>query len=142
MSQLIRWVLILPAAIAAWYLALFIGVALYRGAEALCPASQVVSGQCFAPWFLYVSEGLIAFGAALAAALIMITCAWLAPTHKRQVSIATFALGAGVAIIMGLSAHAYAAIAAAIIAGAIILVVLLRRLPPLTDAGRTGELRR
>src|SRR5262249_5348122 len=97
-------------------------------------------GHCFAPWLF---DGLVAFGAALAAALIMVTSVMLAPTHKRQVSIAAFALGALAAIVMGLSADAYLAMVAAILAGAVILVVLLRRLPPVslpnTSLERTRE---
>jgi hypothetical protein len=124
-------------------LALFIGIALYQGVEALCPASQVESGHCIAPWFLGVSEGLIAFGAALAAALIMISSVLLAPTHKRQVSVATFAFGALAAIVMGLGVGAYLEMAAAIIAGATLLAVLLRRLPsfslPNTSLERTRD---
>jgi hypothetical protein len=123
--------------------ALFVGIALYQGVEALCPASHVESGHCFAPWFLHASEGLIASGAALAAALIMVTCALLAPTHKRQVVVATFVLGAAAAILMGLGAGAYAAMVAAIVSGATVLVVLLRKLPPLslpnTSLERTRE---
>ena len=143
MPQWIRWILILPAAIAAWYAALFIGVALYQGAESLCPASQIESGHCIAPWFRPVSEGLVAFGAALAAVLVMIVCTLLAPTHRRQVAIATFAVGAAVAIYMGLGANSYAAMVSAIVAGAVVLAILLRRLAPFslpnTSLERTRE---
>ena len=127
MPRSIRWILILPAAIAAWYVALFIGLGLYKALEAFCPASQVESGHCFAPWFRPVSDGLIAFGAALAAVLVMIVCTLLAPTHRRHVAIATFAVGAVIAVFMGLAANAYAAMVSAVVAGAVVLAILLRR---------------
>ena len=127
LQQLLRWILIPPAAVAAWYVALFSGFALHQGFEALCPASQVESGHCFAPWFLHVLAGLIVFGAALAAVLIMITCTLLAPTRRRQVAVVTFILGALAAIKMGFITGALGATSAAIIAGAIVLVVLLRK---------------
>ena len=129
MSQTIRWILILPGAIAAWFAALVIAIALYQGLEALCPSDQMESGHCFAPWFSTASEVLIAFGAALAAALVMITCTLLAPAHKRQVAIATFAVGTIVAIIMGWKSD-FAAMMAAIVVGNVILAILHRRLAP------------
>lgn len=129
MLQALRWVLILPAAIAAWYVALFISIALYQGVEALCPSDQVESGHCFAPWLLAASNALIAFGAGLAAVLVMLASTLVAPAHKRQVAIATFALGTLVAIAMGWN-HAIGPMVAAIVAGAIALVILLMRLAP------------
>jgi hypothetical protein len=131
MSRMIRWILVLPTALAAWYAALFISIALYRGVEALCPFGQVESGRCFAPWFLDSSDAFIASGAALAAALIMIACTLLAPTHRRQVAITTFIVGTIAAIMMGWETFAAATIAA-IISGAIVLVILLWRLAPLS----------
>jgi hypothetical protein len=131
MSRIIRWLLVLPAALAAWYAALFLGIALYEGVEALCPFGQVVSGRCIAPWFVDASDAFIASGAALAAALVMIACTFVAPTHRRHVAIATFAVGTVVAIMMGWTTFAAATIAA-IIAGAVVLVILLLRLAPLS----------
>ena len=98
MSRAIRWVLILPAAIAAWYAAVFITIGLYEGVDVICPLGRIESGRCFAPWFLEASDAFIALGAALAAALVMIACTLLAPTHRRHVAIATFVVGTVVAI--------------------------------------------
>jgi hypothetical protein len=140
MSRLIRWILVLPAAVAAWYAALFISIALYKGVEALCPFGKVESGRCFAPWFLDASEVFIASGAALAAALVMIACTLLAPTHRRQVAIATFIVGTIAAIMMGWETFAGATITA-IISGAIVLVILLWRLAPLSLPNTSQERR-
>jgi hypothetical protein len=131
MSRIIRWVLVLPAALAAWYAALFISIALYEGVEALCPFGQVVSGQCVAPWFVDASDAFIAFGAALAAALVVSACTFVAPTHRRHVAIATFVVGAVVAIMMGWATFVAATITA-IISGAVVLVFLLWRLAPVS----------
>jgi MFS family permease len=138
MPHALRWILILPAAVAAWYAALLLGIALYQGVEALCPPDQVESGHCFAPWFLTVSNALIAFGAALAAVLVMIACTLLAPAHKRQVAMATFALGTLAAVAMGWN-HAIAPMIAAIMAGAIVLAILLRRYAPLSLPNKSLE---
>lgn len=138
MPRMIRWILILPAAIAAWYVSLFLGLALYQGLEALCPPDQMESGQCFAPWFLTASKVLIALGAALAATLVMVTCTWIAPAYKRQVAIATFVVGTAVAIILAWNLE-FAAMASAIVAGAIALAILLRRLAPLSLLDKSVE---
>jgi hypothetical protein len=138
MPSVFRWILMLPAAIAAWYAALFIGIAVYQGVEALCPADQVESGHCFAPWFATTSNVLIVFGAALAAVLVMIVCTSLAPSHKRQVAMATFALGTLVAISMGWKS-AVTAMLGAILAGTMVLVILLRRYASLSRPNKSLE---
>lgn len=128
MAHTIRWILILPAAVASWYAALFLGLAMYRGLESFCPEDQMVSGHCFAPWFSAATDVLFAFGAALAAVLVMVSCTWVAPTHKRPVAIATFAVGAMVAMFLGRgSSQGMASMVAAILAGAVTLAILLRK---------------
>jgi hypothetical protein len=142
MSRAIRWVLILPAAIAAWYAALFITIGLYQGVEAICPLGRIESGRCLAPWFLSASDAFIALGAALAAALIMVACTLLAPTHKRHVAIATFVAGTVTAIMAGWRDFE-SAVLAAIVSGAIVLATLYLRLaplsPPIKSLERTRE---
>jgi hypothetical protein len=131
MARLVRWLLVLPASVAAWYLALVVGIGLHLALDSLCPPEQTVSGLCIAPWHAPASQTLMAFGAGLAALLVMLTCTFLAPTHRRQVAIATFIVGALVASIMGLSASALGPMVAAILVGAVTLTVILRRLPSL-----------
>jgi hypothetical protein len=131
--QSVRWLLILPVAVVAWHVALIVGVGLYVGIESLCPTSQIVSGQCVAPWFGKAAYAVVALGAALAAFLIVIGCAWVAPDYKRQVAIATFSVGTIVAIVMGVSASDRSiliSMAAAIVTGGSALAIVLRRLAP------------
>ena len=127
MTQILRWLLIPPAAIAAWYVALMVGIALVGGLYSLCPTTQVVSGMCVVPWYRAATEGLVCFGAGLAAVLVLLTCTLLAPKYKPRVAIVTFVVGAVIAACMGLSLRTYGALAAAIGAGALTLWVLLRR---------------
>jgi hypothetical protein len=135
MANMLRWILIPPAAVAAWYLAFVIGIALEVGLNALCPADQVVSGWCIAPWYRGASNALLWFGAGLAALLVLFACTLLAPTHKRHVAIVTFVVGAAVAARMGFGIRAYGALVAATVAGALGLWLLLRRLnPPMEDS--------
>ena len=125
---LLRWLLMLPAAISAWYLALAAGIALHGSLLRFCPPDQVVSGWCAAPWHRYASQAVVCMGAGLAATMVLLICAWLAPTHKRQVAITTYLIGAVVACMMGMAATAYAAMASALLAGAVILALILHRL--------------
>jgi len=137
MSPPIRWLLILPAAIVAWFVALFTCIALHQGIEALCSLGQKERGGCYEPWFWVFSRVLPEFGAALAAALVLIACTLVAPARKRQVAIAAFAIGAVVAIIMGWG-HV-APIAAAIISGSIVLAFVLRRLASISLPNKSLE---
>jgi hypothetical protein len=132
MMRFVRWLLIIPTAVAAWYAALVSGISLHRGVDALCPADQVVSGLCVAPWYEAASATVICMGAGLAAVLILLACTLLAPSHRRRVAIATFIVGAVVAIVMGISANAFGPLVTAIVAGGVILRILLWRLAPLT----------
>ncbi len=129
--RIFRWLLIVPIAVAAWYVAVALGISLHMGLDALCPPDQIVSGLCTARWYPAASAAVVCTGAGLAAALILVACTWLAPSHRRRVAIATFVAGAVVATFMGLSANAYGPLATAIVAGAIVLRILLWRLAPL-----------
>jgi hypothetical protein len=126
MLRALRWVLIIPAAIAAWLAAFYIGIGLYEIVESLCPAKYNLYGHCDAPWFPTAAKALIAFGAALAAILIMITCTLLAPSHKRQVAIATFCVGTLAAIAMGWNIEVAPTVSAIVAGGAMLVILLLR----------------
>ena len=131
MLKVARWLLILPATVASWYATFVLGYLLYMGLDALCPSSEMVSGLCLAPWHRIAFEALVCFCAGFAASLILISSALLAPSHKRGMSIATFAMGSIVAVIMGISSHAYGAMAGAVIVGALTLALILQRLASL-----------
>ena len=46
----VRWILLPIVCIAAWIAALFTGIVAHSIAEFFCPADQIVSGMCVAPW--------------------------------------------------------------------------------------------
>ena len=129
-GRVIRWILILPAAIAAWFVALILCILVLVSVGSLC-VSKGSHGQCVEPWFGQVQNAILPFGAGLAAALIMITCTWLARTHKRLVAIATFVVGTIVAIMIGKDMiWGQLPMAAAIVSGAIFLAIFLRKHAP------------
>jgi len=131
MFTLLRWLCVLPAALAAWYLALILAVLLHTAVEGFCPPDQVVSGACFAPWFLRFSDVLICFGAALAASLIVLAAFLVAPSHRFYVAWATFIVGACVALCFAALLGAWAECASALAAGALAAYLLTRNsMPP------------
>jgi hypothetical protein len=128
MLRKLRWLLILPAAIAAWYLALVVGIALLASLAWLCAPDKMVFERCTAPWYGAAADVLVCFGAGLAAVLILLVSTWLAPTQKPRVAVWTFTLGCLVAAFMGIGTGMYAALIAAIAIGALGLWAVLHRL--------------
>jgi hypothetical protein len=129
MLRIVRWVLMIPAVVVAWFVALFLGMAMLGGLTRMCPADQMVSGMCTASWYDDAAAAVVALGAAMAAVFIMIACTLIAPAHKRVVAVVTFAGGTLVAVGMGIPSGEYAALVAAVVAGAVALWILLRRRP-------------
>jgi fructose-specific phosphotransferase system IIC component len=128
MSRVLRWLIIVPAAVAAWYLALALGLGMYGGVDALCPSNQRISGQCIAPWFNPTIDALIAIGAAVSAIFVVLTATFIAPSHKLYAAVASYIIGGVVAVAMGFESKVYAALLAALIAGALTLAIVLRKL--------------
>jgi len=116
----LRWLLILPGAWAAWYLALVVGLAAHAALEAFCPRSQMISGACMAPWFASVSRVVICAGAGLAAALLLVTCAVIAPGHRAQVVMITLVAGVLTALTMGIVVEAYPECITAVVVGGLV----------------------
>jgi len=122
----IRWLAVLPAAIAGWYLALIIGLLAYSGVEKLCPPEQMVSGACIAPWFRYATGAISALGAALAAILVITLAALAAPSHRVIVIRSAFVAGLLVASYMLWQTSAVVEFFAALACGALTVAVLPR----------------
>lgn len=101
MSRQFRWAAVIPSAIVAWFVALFIGMALNAIATKFCPADHLISGHCKAPWFSYVDRGIILFSVALSAVLTVVAPAVVAPTHRVTVAWVAFVIGAVAAIAIG-----------------------------------------
>ena len=122
----LRWLLVLPGAWAGWAIAVLTGVGAHSALAALCPPEQLVSGMCVAPWFRYSERIVVCAGAGLAAALILLFCTLIAPSHRPRVVLVTLAAGAAVAIAMGVLAGAYAELMMALAIGILVSLWLLR----------------
>jgi hypothetical protein len=119
MVTALRWLAIVPAVFAVWWLTLLLGFGLLEVAIRFCPAEELISGMCMAPWYRYVERGIIAACAGIAAASIIGISVMLAPSHR--VPVASVILGAGVlvALYMAYAAHAWVSFAAAVLAGTV-----------------------
>ena len=120
--------MVLPAAYFGWWLALVAGIALHNGATALCPADQLDSGACLAPWFPWVEGSIFVFCAGLAAALVVLFATLMAPAKRHRVAWIVFAAGALFAGYLGFAIPAPKESAAALTAGLATASLITRRL--------------
>lgn len=138
LRHVIRWALVPVAALAAWGAALVIGVLLHDTATRLCPESYMISGACVAPWWPVADAVVLIGGAAFAAALIVLSTSYTAPSHRPRVAAVVYGFGAAWAVVMAIAGAAYLALPAAGIAGAW-AVWLVRRRPSGLFRRRSGH---
>lgn len=113
----LRWALTPVVSLLGWYLALVISMGLYALTQSLCPQEHLVSGLCSASWFSAASKAIICFGAGLAATLVVLFSALMAPAKKMQVAWFVFALGLVVAVCMTLQTGAFTELCTAVFFG-------------------------
>jgi len=92
--RIVRWIMLPIVCIAAWVAALFAGIVAHAVAELFCPADQIVSGMCVAPWFETLEAWFVRFFCAFAAALIIVSSYFTAPAARTVVAWVVFAVGA------------------------------------------------
>ena len=124
----IRWLAVLPAAVVGWFLALVIGLIVHSGIESLCPRDQMDSGMCVAPWFPYASDAVSAFGAGLAAVLVITLAVLAAPAHRIVVMRTAFVAGLLAAIYMLWQTSAIVEFVVAVSCGLLTVCVMRRYL--------------
>jgi len=92
--ETLRYILILPAAITAWLLALFLSLRIefYR-AVLLCPEGFREGADCYIEDWVLWPTWLVSFGAALSATLVIASVAMLAPKNKFKASIYAYLVG-------------------------------------------------
>jgi len=115
--RVLRWIALVPAAIAAWYVAFFAGLHLLSIVDSYCPPELVVSGTCTADWYPTAEQIVICVGVGLSAFLVILTTAIVAPSHKVLFSRIALGVGVLVAAVMGIAAGAYYELASAVLVG-------------------------
>ncbi|MBB6598034.1 hypothetical protein [Luteimonas sp. MC1825] len=136
MIQVLRWLAIIPACVAAFYFALFIALYVRSSVAALCPPELVVSGFCEASWYPAAEQAVFCFGVALSAFLIVLTAAGIAPTHRVLVSKAALGVGTLIAILFAVETGEFLALAAAVLAGILAMLVVTTLLSRARHASR------
>ena len=124
--RVVRWILLPVGCVAAWIVALFLGIIAHSVAESFCPADQMVSGMCVAPWFETIDAWLIRFFSAFAAALIIVSCYFTAPVARAAVAWVVFGAGAVYALWIALAWSTWGEFIAAGIGGVAAVLLLTR----------------
>jgi hypothetical protein len=119
-----RWILLPIVCLTAWIAALFTGIVARSVAEFFCPADQMVSGMCVAPWFETLEAWLIRFFSAFAAALIIVSCYFTAPAARALVAWVAFGAGAVYALWIAIVSWAWGEFIAAGIGGVAAVLLL------------------
>lgn len=130
-GQLLRWIAVPLAVVVAWYAALFAGLLATSLLDYFCPPDLMVSGFCIAWWHSYAMDALMALFAAIAAFLIVLSAALVAPSHKLPVARVTYILGCVFAVYAVSQTSEFVAFFAAVLAGlvAVLYVATFGRSP-------------
>ena len=140
MIPVLRWLAVLPASIAAWFAALFVGMHLHSVVGSFCPPELVVSGQCTAAWYPMADKIVVCVAVALSAAVVVVTAAFVAPSHRAGIARLALALGIAVAAVMAIPSGLYWELASAVAAGigAVLLVSARERRETRSTSGDTA----
>ena len=122
-----RWLLVPVAACGIWSVALRSGLAAVGVLDALCPAEEMISGFCTAPWHATSVDVLIVASAAATAFGIVVVCGFLAPANKFTVALIAFLCGAVFAAFAASEGTMWGPFIAAALGGSAGLVVAASR---------------
>lgn len=130
LPSVVRWILVVPSAVVAWYFAFVGSIVLYGVIVAPCMSSDGPQPSfCEAEWFPLdvLKRGVVLFGAGLSAALVVAVSALMAPSRRTTVAWLAVGTGAVVASWMGYRAGAVAEAAVASGCGVMAAVFVSRR---------------
>lgn len=124
-KEMLRWLLVIPAAFVGWYAAFFVEVILYVIFESmLCPEQlpevRVNSFPC-EPIF----SVMVTIGAGLSAVLTILFAVWVAPARRVYVAAIIYTGGAAFALYFAVLTSEWAAFASAMLCGAVMVAVVL-----------------
>src|SRR5262245_52219805 len=122
--RIVRWILLPIVCIAAWIVALFTGIVAHAVAEFFCPADQMISRMCVAPWFETLDDGPMRLFSAFAAALIIMSCYFTAPAARVYVTWIVFGAGAVYALWIAIVSWAWAEFVSAGLGGVATVLLL------------------
>ena len=126
--SIIRWLLVLPLAVAVWYICLIVGILSLSILDYFCPPELMISGSCQASWHGTFQDIFIALFASLSAVFIVISSAIVAPYKKYEVVVLSFSAGFLTALLIAYTTKAWFVFFPVSISGLITMFLLLKRL--------------
>jgi len=125
--EVIRWIMVIPAAIIGWGLAIMVGLLLTNIPGYFCPPELEISGFCKATWYGPVMLGIMIFAAALSAVMTLLFAVLVAPRKRDLVAKVVFVAGSSYAIYLAFSISAWVEYLSAIIFGLFTLFLLIKK---------------
>lgn len=123
----LRWLALIPTVYASWYAVLVTGFFVYRLIEKIvCPKNEMGSSGCQNPTLVNVLDLTIHLFVALSAIAVLSTAIFVAPYYKKQIAYLVFLVGSIIAFYMRAQLESWSLVAAAITAGALLLLIKSR----------------
>jgi hypothetical protein len=129
LPSVVRWVLVIPSAVVAWYFALLVSALPFGFVVAPCMSSDGPQPYfCEAAWYPREAlfHGIYFFGAGLSAALVVAVSALMAPSHRTAVAWTAVGTGAAVASAVTYRTDLFVVALFAIACGVMTAVVVTR----------------
>ena len=126
-TEVFRWIMVIPAAIIGWWIAIIFGLLLTNIPGYFCPPELLVSDLCMTSWYGPVMSGIMILAAALSAVLTLLFAVLTAPGKRDLVAIAIFLAGSIYATYFAFSISAWAEYTGAIVAGLFTLFLLIKK---------------
>lgn len=139
-AYILRWLLVVPAAVAAWYSVFVVGIFAHGYVEeTLCPAGEMVSGICTNRDVQRILKVVVHAFVALSAAAVESAAVAIAPSHRNGTAWIVFAVGAVVAVVFGVATAAYTEAVAAILSGLLTAIAIIRYLRSSSHLSSRGD---
>jgi hypothetical protein len=129
LPNIVRWILVVPSAVVAWYFAVLVSALLFGFVVAPCMDSDAPQPYfCEAAWYprQALFRGIYFFGAGLSAFLVVAVSALMAPSRRTAVAWTAVGTGAAVASAMTYGTDLFVVAVFAIVCGATTAVVASR----------------
>ncbi|MGE0861326.1 MAG: hypothetical protein AB7I01_13895 [Gammaproteobacteria bacterium] len=124
----LRWAAIVPVALVLWYATLALAMALNALLLRFCPQTSLLGDYCTADWSRPAERAIAVCCAGLAALLVVLGSAYVAPAYRLRVALLLFVIGVGVSVSM-IGQLAAVPEFVAVVLGGLLGVLVARTLP-------------
>ena len=125
--EIFRWIMVVPAAIIGWWIAIIIGLLLTNIPGYFCPPQLMISDICMTSWYGPVMSGIMILAAALSAVSTLLFAVLTAPAKRALVAKVIFLAGVIYATYFAFSLSAWVEYTGAIVAGSFTLFLLIKK---------------